>query len=312
MNPADQFLLAGLIIILIPSFYYAHKKNFFAIYSEKFNNFPIQLLFTIPVFSGLSFVISILTYLFAIILFPSGVDLMVTYFGSHIGLSLPIISNILIIFIFNKFIIEKKNEQFQHNENELFIYFPVQAYHNFGGKFYGTKFTYPKRKKGDLLIGVQESNLIIKSQELKNIDFAFTFNGEIVVSEKSLQILNEHELTGFQTRPIQDYKSSDSIPFFQIIPIHTMPEMERDTKTIYELWIYASKIIVNDEIYYNKTILPEITDFNQSFESFGYESNLPYPPQKYWIVSKKARSVLINELGQQDYDFIPVHLVNDE
>ncbi|MDR2943729.1 MAG: hypothetical protein LBU81_01340 [Methanosarcinales archaeon] len=88
--------------------------------------------------------------------------------------------------------------------------------------------------------------------------------------------------------------------------------MADETKIIVEQLIYASKIVTDDQIFYNKEILSELSDFNYSLEAFGYEGYNPYPPQKYWIVSEKSRSVLINELNQNEFDFIPVILTDEK
>ncbi|MDR2943728.1 MAG: hypothetical protein LBU81_01335 [Methanosarcinales archaeon] len=146
---------------------------------------------------------------------PSFIEFMVNCFGQFTGLILPVISDIIIIFACNKYVVMKKND-FVSPTNELFIYFPIQSYHNFGGKLHGTKFLYPKKSKGDLLKGVQESNLIIHPKELNGISFAFTFNGEIVINEQSLKILNNHELTGFQVCPVHDLNNNQINNYFQM------------------------------------------------------------------------------------------------
>lgn len=53
-------------------------------------------------------------------------------------------------------------------------------------------------------------------------------------------------------------------------------------------------------------------DFNQTSEAFGYDYDVYNRPFRYWIVSKKVRSVLINELEQNDFDFIPVKIIEEK
>ena len=311
----DLFLALGLIILLFPGLYYAFKKNFFVIFSKNLNRFPIQLFFTIPFFSGLSFGISILIPAFFALFIPSGFDFFRQLLGSYAYLIIPAISNVIIIFGFNKYIVEKdENPLNEYEKFELFAYFPKQIYRNFGEKMHNTVFSYPKRNQGELLVGIQKSNLIIDQEELNGIDIAFTFNGEIIINETSLQKLNEAELTGFETRSIQNFKDMTfNNYFFQLLSTHTMTKMNEKTKIVYHHWISASKIIVDNQIYYKKNVLETISDFNQSLEAFGYDDKRFFRlPQKYWIVSKKARSFLIEQLGQHDYDFIPIHLVDDE
>jgi len=311
----DLYLALGLAILLAPGVYYAFKKNFFVIFSKKLNCFPVQLFFTIPFFLGLGLGLSILIPAFFALFIPSGFDLARQTFGSYAYLIIPAISSIIIIFGFNNYIVEKNEKSLNELEDfELFAYFPKQVYRNFGEKMHDTAFIYPKRTKGDLLIGTQKSDLIIDPKELNGIDIAFTFNGEIIINEINLQKLSNAELTGFTTRPIQNYKSmTKNNNYSQLLPTSTMTKMNEKTKIIYRHWISASKIIGENRIYYNKNVLETMSDFNQSLEAFGYEDKRHFRlPQKYWIVSKKARSILIDELGQQDYDFIPIHLVDDE
>jgi hypothetical protein len=51
MNQTGYFLIAGVLISLFPAFYYGYKKNIFVIVSEKYNIFPIQLIFYYSCFS---------------------------------------------------------------------------------------------------------------------------------------------------------------------------------------------------------------------------------------------------------------------
>ena len=309
----DLLLIIGLIIVLIPGVYYAYKKSFFVIFSKKYNVFPIQLIFTIPVFSGLSISFSMFIYLLFEIFIPSLIEAAMEQFSSYIILLIPIITDVIIICLFNKYIIGKTNLINLSKGSELYIYSPLQKRLNFGGKQHGTKFSYPIRKKGELLIGIQESELIIDERELKNIDFDYTFNGEIVANKKTLQILNELNITGFETRPIKNITGSINNNYFQLLATHIMPKVCDRTKIVSSRMLtLESKIIVNNEMYYDKNVLTEALDFNQSFETFGREGYAYTPPTKYWIVSKKTRSVLIEKLNQYEFDFIPVHLIDDE
>ncbi|WNY29402.1 hypothetical protein MmiEs2_16290 [Methanimicrococcus stummii] len=309
----DLFLTFGLLITLISGIYYAQKENFFVVFSKKYNQFPVRLILTVPIFSGVCFGLSLGLYILIILLVPTDlIELIVSTFTPYIGLTLPIISNIIIIITTDKYVIGQKETKENLDKTDLFIYLPIHQYRNFGGKLYGTKFEYPTRIKGDLVFGVQKTDLIIDERELKGIDFAYTFNGEIVVSKEILQILNDFNLTGFKTRPIQNTNGSVNNNYLQIITTHIMPKVSDETKMVYEQWIHASKIVINTEIYYDKKVLSETLDFNQTLETFGSEGYAFTPPTKYWIVSKKARSVLIDELKQNEFDFIPIHLIDEK
>lgn len=247
----DFILLLEILILLIPGFYYAYKQNFIFVFSKKYNIFPIQLMFTIPFFSGLGIVpIGIIYFLFTLII-PTYNSPFSTL-SPYIGVILSLISVIIIIILFNKFVIEKENNNPQSEESELYLYLPFQRYYNFGGRDSGTKFSYPRRKEGDLLIGIQESDMIIEENELKHVNFAFTFSGAIIINRTSLQRLNEHNLTGFKTRPVRNSKTKSIIEdYFQLLPTHTMPNISDKTRIIHDRMIHVSKIIRDNKIFYD-------------------------------------------------------------
>ena len=193
----------------------------------------------------------------------------------------------------------------QNEEYELYIFRPLQMYRHFGGKF-SAKFK-PSGEKGVLRTEIQTTDLVVRERDLKNVSFAFTFNGEIVVSEEALQILNEENLTGFNTRIIQNKETSSAFDnYFQLVSTHLMPRAANGTKmTVYD-----------NKIFYDRGVLSSVLDFNQSLEALRFMYGGIYlfdgiSPQRHWIVSKKARSVLINKLGQNDFDFIPVKLIDE-
>ena len=308
----DLFSAAELAIMLASGVYYAYKRNFLVIFSKKYNVFPVRLIFTVPIFSGSCFVFSMLIYMLLQISIPSLTEAASRQFGPYIFLLVPIIVNAAIIFVFNKCIIEKTDSA-NEQESELYIYSPLLRHRSFGGKQHGTKFSNPT-KKGNVLFGIQESELIVDEKELEDIDFAYAFNGEIVAGKKALQILNDSKLTGFETRPIKNIAGPINENYFQLTAAHTMPKVGDRTKIVSNtLFTFRSKIIVNNEMYYDKTVLAEALDFNQSLEAFGNEEDVyGFPPTKHWIVTKKTRSVLIEKLNQYEFDFIPILLTDEE
>ena len=307
----DNFYLA-ILVAAIPGIYFAYKKNFIVIPNKKYNIFPIQLLFTAPLFGAFSATLATPLY-FILGLFPSFVNSIIDKFGPNIDL-LPLMIASIIVFIFsNRFLILKEDPEFDGTkESELYVYFPIYTYRNCEDDLQKAKYTFSKETKGELLLGAQVSDMCIDYKLLEGIDFAFIYSGEIIVSEKVLQILNENELTGIQTRNVQNKKGNNlNEKYYQILPTDIMPKMDPKTEFIFHKGFQSYRRIRDKKVYYQKDVLSGTFDFNQSFEAVGYENGGPFTPQRHWIVSKKARSVLINKLGQNDFDFIPIKLIDE-
>ncbi|WP_338102686.1 hypothetical protein [Methanolapillus millepedarum] len=70
-------------------------------------------------------------------------------------------------------------------------------------------------------------------------------------------------------------------------------------------------LVENNKFYYKSNVMTEVCDPNQTFEHFGDEF---YGSQRFRIVTKKMKELLIERFNETEGDFIPVMLVdeNDE
>ncbi|WNY27817.1 hypothetical protein [Methanolapillus ohkumae] len=307
-------ILSTLLISLIPGIYFSTKKNFLIAYSERYNVFWIKLIYTTPAFSMTIFLLSAYAFVLEPNYFVSPENIEMTQ--GILSFIISIIISLLFILIVNKFMIKNDKElqidkEMESKEYDLYVCCQNQKYRNFGGKKDGTKFSYPKRKGRELLVGTQMEDMIIDFKKLKGIDYALTHNGEIIVSEKALNILHKNNLSGFQVRSVRNKKSKMIVEekYFQLLATQLMPPTMPETKIYDMLYLMGNEVLVDDLVYYYQSEVSNVLDFNSTFEYFGNEGNIPYLPQRFWIITKKARDILILELNQEFDDFKPVILV---
>ena len=321
----DYLILFYFLISAIPGIYLATKKYFFVIPNEKYNTFFVRLIFSVPALTIYVLLLSLIPLLFDFFLEDFS-DYLIGNFSRYIILGIPGFVSLITILFFEKYCIRKDMPfEFQADfmEHELYVYMPNQKI--ISNRKYKTKYVYPtEQKPKEFLIGTQCENLMMDFKILKNYDIVRTYNGEIVISENALNLFNSNNLSGFYTRPVKNNRKTSSIQEpIQLIPQYNLPKMASQTRicivrvpwskvnTRIKDWLLAS-YAHNDLIYYNKSVLENISDFNQSYEAFGSYDGFPYAPQKLWIVTNKVMKILIEDLNQNKKDFIPIHLVDDE
>ena len=306
-----SYLVILLIIVAsIPAFYVASRKDFIIINNKKYNTFLLRFLTIYPFIIGFSLSIIVPTYLFFEYLLRDSIIFEEYGFLKYTVLLIPIFSNILINFVFKRYVFKRKIiREFATIEDRLFVYFPNEAI--FGRKLIGTKYHYPKRKQGELLIGHQVTDLILDTTEI-NKKIAYTEAGELIVNEHVLSIFKEQNLTGFTTRSVQyKGKKPSGEKHHQILVTNIMPPISPLTQ-IKKSSISLTIIARDYELYYKQSDLQNQNDFNVGMEYFGANNGNPYFPQRYWIVSPKVKNLFIQQLGQKEQDFIPVIIIKDE
>ncbi|WNY27814.1 hypothetical protein [Methanolapillus ohkumae] len=313
-----NFLIYGVFLIsLIPGIYFSTKKDFLVVFNEKYDVFWIKLVYTIPVFSMTTAFLSFSVYTFNPNYFVNLEN--ITLFYGFLSMALSMTISLLLILIVNKFVIRNDEEiridnEIESREYVFYICCQYKKHYNFGGKTDGTKFSYPKRENRGLLIGIQMEDMIIDFKKLKGIDYALTYNGEIIVSEKALDVLHKYNLSGFQIRPVRNKKKNaiEKVKYFQLLATHLMPPVRPETEVYGTRYLMGDDVLVIDSVSYSQSDTMNALDFNLTFEYFGNDANKPYTPQRFWIITKKARDILILELNQDFDDFKPVILVDDE
>ena len=316
----DQYEFLFFFICSFPGIYIASKKDLFITVNPKYNLFLLRLPFIAPIFF---FLVGLPSYIINLIIqwiFPRLTDFIIVVFGLYAASFIPLaVSLIMIIAVKHIFSQEREDTSFMQRESELYIYFPsvespgelrLNARYEIRNK---------KRKKNELIIQTQLTDLVVEIKEIEGHSMGFgEFGREIVVSEWGLEILREENLSGFISRSVKITDSrlfsptrSDNSRYHQLVCQHTMPKLEPRTD------IYIDKNsprarVYDKKYYYNQNVLSEISDFNQTQEFFGGEFSFYHIGHRYWIVSKKARDVMVNRLEQRLKDFIPVFLVDDD
>jgi hypothetical protein len=196
----------------------------------------------------------------------------VNAFGPNVVLVVPAVFATLFLLLVHKFILRTGTppEYWSDFEKyELYVYFPdirIDA-----SDVYGTKFHMPDFNKNtkELKNAIQIGELIIDFKSMKGKDIAYGSNGEIIVSEKALNLFKSNNLTGFREQSVRNWKDSKvktNEKYFQLMSTHTMPPMSAKTK------FFKSSMgtyIVDHLVHYDKTVLPA-SDFNHSLEVFGF------------------------------------------
>jgi hypothetical protein len=276
MSNLITFILNNLIPLLfvliaaIPGIYLAARNDFIIIKNKKYNNFFTRAMYTILPTTTFVLVLCIPISFFPDI-FPETTNIIMNTFGSNVVLVIPAISGILFLLFVHKYLLRKDipPEYWPDFEKyELYVYFPdikIDA-----GGVYGTKFHTPTPKKGskELKKSTQIGELIIDFKSMKGKDIAYGSYGEIVVSEKALNLFKSNKLTGFQEQAVRNWKDSKvktGEKYFQLTSTHTMPPISAKTK------LFSSSLgtyIVDHLVHYDKTVLP-VSDFSHSLEIFG-------------------------------------------
>jgi len=309
-----------IFITLIPGIYLALRKDFLIIKNKKYNNFFVRAIYTIPWSTPFVLVSSSAAVFIFQFVFVETTNAIVNTFGTAVVLVIPTVFAIFYI-CFAHAAYLRNDVPPEHwpdfEKYKLYVYMPDIKMNE--GSTYKTKRHWPAPEKDlkELQKPIQIGELVIDFKYLKDKEIAYGFNGEIVVSEKTLELFKNNNLTGFQEQPVRNLKDSKAKPeekYFQLISTHKMPPVSAETKIVKYFtnrsFFMSSTVYIGDHIvYYNKSILP-VPDFNVSLEVFGDENRVLYAPQNLWLVSNKVMRIMINDLDQRKRDFVPVILVD--
>ncbi|WNY25849.1 hypothetical protein [Methanolapillus millepedarum] len=310
-------LILFFLMTVFPGIYLA-TTNFLYTPIKKYDFFIIRAFLTAPLFSGLNVLISgVIVILFARI-FPE-ITLQITGIFGEAAISLaPLFVSLIFIILLKIFVISTDESDVFDSESELYVYYPRRKLS--GGKFNGTKFEIVNkyRKENELLIEKQITDLIIRSAELEDRNLTLTNFGEMVATLSGLSVLNNKNISGFYTRNVIKYEekvhkqNETGQKCFQLVSTSLMPPVLSPPTIIQRKKYPVGAFVYRLQFYYHQTVMKNVSDLNQTEEYFGNIMNNPYPVQRFWIITKRARDIFIQELGQDEYDFFPVRLVDDD
>jgi len=308
----DQYQFLFVITASLPGIYLATKKKFFCVPNPKYNLFILRLLFTVPTFLFINSFISAICAEIVYRIFPELSDAFIQIFGPYAASLIPLFFSLFFIVLLKKFVISedelKPIDIYKNSEGcELFAFSPSENMPCGDGTKY--ELLNPKRDKNELPVYFQITDVISDFRYLDGKYLMMTRREEIVVSNAALEILKENNLSGYTIRPAKRDRSmilfskpdpADDLKYKQLVCSRIMPQMSPKTVIISQK--NPLKVFYLWPIYYHQSVLSEIADFNQTFEYFGTS----FAANKCWILSKKARDVMIEELDQCKEDFIPV------
>jgi hypothetical protein len=315
----ESYELLFLLMAALPGIYLATKKNFLHTPNPKYNLFILRLLFTVPLFILFNGLVSSTIVYTTPYSFPSFSEGFVQTFGYYAVSVVPLFFSIIIIIIIKKYL-PAFDIPSTHKNFDLYLYIPADSLPS--SRALGTKCEIINKSRGkeELLIRSIVGDLIIDGRYMrgKNISIELYF-GAIIVTEEALEILKEENLSGFYPKtvkivngfsPFSKWDPAERLKCYQLACNRLMPKLS--PLTMIKISRYPLKIAVKNKFYYHHQVLSEVSDFNLTAEYFGSEYGDPHFVQRNWIITKKARDVLINRLGQEEANFKPVYLVDDD
>ena len=296
------------LLSLISSVYLAAQKNFLFTPNQKQNSFAIRLFFLIPGTAGMILGGCFLIWAIFIVFFENFSYSVYGIFGYYSLLPLPLLGSLFLILFSKKYILRNEMPpEFQSSflDYDLYVYMP------------SIREIDDRPSVKDLSLNFERNFeipvLTLGRKKLSDENILFTKKGEIIVTNFASSVLDKNNLTGCQYQSVPEKKTMlPSNDYLHLIssPISSVSSLTEIKKTTFP---WKGVLVKDDQVYYNSSILKEVSDFNRSFEHFGSDNGHPfYYPQRLWIVTNKAMKVLVNELNQPKRDFIPVHLVDDE
>ena len=327
----SHYILFALAAIL-PGIYLASKKNLFSTPNPGYNNLISRFLYSAPLFFLINVLFSGIS-IYIILKYPM-FGILLRSFGHYSAFLIPLLFSLIVILCFKVYFSKRdadsKKDKKAQKEYDLYFYTPSNVFPN--NTHY--KILNTNRGENELPIPFPKSDVVVDTDYYmndKNIGIS-AYGREIVVTEKGLEIFKEEKLSGYYTRPAKTTAgfrpaswAKDTSKYVQIVCSRPMPKLSPLTK-IKVFKKPFSILVPDDKFYYDQKILSDVSDINQTNEYFGSEFSMVYttlamfsftkpygyPVQRYWIVTKKARDVLINRFGQHKSEFTPVYLVDDD
>ena len=324
----DRYELLFLIMSILPGLYLASKNELFYTENPKYNLFILRAPFLASPFvmmALLSYGIAVLIQNFAPQFTAFVFDTFGLYAASLIPLIISLITILLLRHLLKKYVFSVKSDSHSISEAELFVYLPKMQFPT--SIMFGTRYEVVNKikRKGELFIRSQISELVVEEEAVEGSYLSYGGFGDIVVSEEGLRILKEENLSGFSTRPVKKYGGTyvfsrpdlSNFRFYQLVCHRFMPKLYPLTEILtkyssLDLFLVKNVTVSKNKFYYNQDALSGISDFNLTQEYFGSVRFFDHVSYKYWVVSKKARDVMVNRLEQRPKDFIPVYLVDDD
>ncbi|MDV0444655.1 hypothetical protein MmiAt1_01870 [Methanimicrococcus sp. At1] len=325
----DRYELLFLIIPILPGIYLALQKNFIFSWNPKTDSFFLRLFFTTPGLWILNVILSAFIVNSFPNFFPEFSESVSQIFGVWSSLLFPMVIDTFFIFFIRKYILTEDLPYFLSKlvSSELYLYIPNGADAGISATY---EITNKKRKSTELPISMATTNLVINLAQTGNKDIILSIFGEIIITEKVLNLFQKNNIGGFYARPVRtvfeevtesffdgviakkiDVDSSLIQQRYQIICSSFLPPTVPPTKI--KISRFPLKITIPDfKLYYPRDILLNVKDINQTSESFGSQYGSPYFVQRYWIVSSKMRDLLIQEFQENQFHFTPIRFIGDE
>ncbi|MDR0767583.1 MAG: hypothetical protein LBE57_03980 [Methanosarcinales archaeon] len=339
-------------ILTIPALYAAVYKDLFTVTNQKMNTYLLRLFYLTPFCFFVGCMAAPFTSVTVKLIFPDLMMYSMEILGEIGGWTIEAmgdwtvgaIINLPFLLILTKVMItpdksEKAyKDKYKNEEFDYYVFLPQEK--AAGGKKQGTKYIYNKnRKSNELRIGTQTGDLILLSTHGHEKEIIFTTWGEIAADKHVFQVFEEESLTGFYKKRMnmkymepnpkqkgiwliiselyKHIKAEESNTFekeyHQLMTAKTLNSMSSKMTFKFRKGFFSRSLLPKNKIiYYDKETMENASDFNRSKEHIGSETESPYAPHQYWVISKKAHSVLKERFYFVDADFMPVVLIDSE
>ncbi|MFZ1238204.1 MAG: hypothetical protein WAV74_22920 [Anaerolineae bacterium] len=169
----------------------------------------------------------------------------------------------------------------------------------------------------------QRRDLVVNKRLMRGKDSSLTYANQAILSERVGRLLQEHDLAGFELRPVQHYRKpyQNEPTLSQLVVTNVLPPMAAPPTEFEQLldctvcghksrylkhthWWGKIQYREDTDIYYRRSILAAIKDFNHTAEYFG-ELRVAHP---YVIITQRVYR-LLRERRVKNWTVAPVHLV---
>lgn len=169
----------------------------------------------------------------------------------------------------------------------------------------------------------QVRDLVVDAHKMGKRDLSLSYSFEIILSSHLARMLQEAEFSGFTLRPVWHYRKphQGEPPLYQLVVTNILPPMASpptefeheqrcevcgtETKFVrHTHWWGRIQYYEETDIYYSRSVLEEIADFNVTWEKIG---ELPSWSRLVIITQKVYR--WLREKGIKGWRVEPVYLV---
>lgn len=169
----------------------------------------------------------------------------------------------------------------------------------------------------------QVRDLVVNKRLMRGNDISLTYSYQVIMAEWVGRLLQEHGLTGFDLRPVHHYKKpyKGEPTLYQLVVTNALPPMASPPTKFEQFhhcdvcgrtsrflkhthWWGKIQYYEETDVYYPRSVLEVVQDFNHTVELFGERVASPY------IIITQRVYRLLREHKVKNWEAVPVYLVD--